>query len=125
MDPRAGRRICRGAGPFFSLRAAHLKDWFRHQLWLKRELADGLTRDAALSHLGIEPDGSAPPEPPPALAHLIDWIPLLIRADSRSPARMAADIRACFGLEARPVELLLLMELMDLWRDAQDKEIEG
>lgn len=98
-------------------------DWFRHQLWLNRELADGLTRGAALSHLGKQPVGTGPPEPPAALAHLVGWITLLIRTGSQSPARMAADIRARFGLTPQPFEIAVLMDLMDLWQDTQGKEL--
>ncbi|MCR9212560.1 MAG: hypothetical protein NXI13_02495 [Proteobacteria bacterium] len=97
-------------------------DWFRHQLWLQADLGQGISREVALKQIGKLPSSKVPLEPPPCLGHLVEWIAVLIPLETRSPARIAADIQARFGLPPRPSELTVLMDMIDLWRDHQMEE---
>lgn len=128
MDPRASGCLCGGSGQFFALAAARLKDWVRHQLWLKTDLGGGLLREDALQQAqkagaSVGASLQGPPAPPVFLLPLVEWLAALAPVYDDAmlrPAMLAEDIRVRFGIEPNPRELSLLMELFGLWQQTKN-----
>lgn len=89
-----------------------------------------MTRAAAFRQVekmtGRVPAGQeSPPPPPPCVIHVWDWFMGLVPVYAGvavTPAMLAADIKARFGIRPSGFELKLCLKLFALWRQAQAEQ---
>jgi|TARA_R100000149_G_C5835791_1_gene109648 hypothetical protein len=129
VDPRAGRRLCGGAGQFFALSADGLLAYAAHQFYLAAPVGQGITREMALWQVAKATGRQMPAEPklPGCLLHVWNWFlqlsPVYGDGGRLNPSHLAADIRALDGFPPTGREIGLLLRLFAAWRETAGQDL--
>ncbi len=131
MDPRAGRRLCGGAGQFFALSADGLLAYAAHRFYLAAPVGKGITREMAHRQVakatGRQMQAETRPAPPGCLLHVWNWFvtlsPVYGVDQAIAPSRLAADIRALDGFPPTGREIGLLLKLFAAWRETAGQDL--